>query len=66
MFSELSSLSKLQKGYVFVKPENVSDFKVEAGDDVLKSYQFNNNIAEHKVIANMPLPSPYPCVLIHS
>lgn len=37
-----------RKGYLFAVPEKASDFKVEAGEDVLKTYAFGNGVAEHK------------------
>lgn len=39
-----------QKGYLFVKPEKPSDFRIEAGEDVLRTYTFGNELAGHKVI----------------
>ncbi|THV89846.1 hypothetical protein D6D25_09742, partial [Aureobasidium pullulans] len=38
----------LKKGYLFAVPEKPSDFEVEAGEGVLKTYSFGNGIAEHK------------------
>lgn len=43
------SLTSYQKGYLFAVPEKPSDFKVKAGEGVLKTYSFGNGIAEHKV-----------------
>ncbi|KAG9648347.1 hypothetical protein KCU95_g11032, partial [Aureobasidium melanogenum] len=37
-----------RKGYLFAVPEKPSDFKVEAGEGVLKTYSFGNGVAEHK------------------
>jgi hypothetical protein len=39
----------MKKGYLFAVPEKPSDFKVEAGERVLKTYSFGNGVAEHKV-----------------
>ncbi|KAI4761150.1 hypothetical protein E4T52_01873 [Aureobasidium sp. EXF-3400] len=37
-----------RKGYLFARPEEPSDFKVEAGEGTLKTYTFGNGVAEHK------------------
>ncbi|KAI5249050.1 hypothetical protein E4T42_05451 [Aureobasidium subglaciale] len=37
-----------RKGYLFAVPESANDFKIEVGEDVLKTYSFGSGIAEHK------------------
>ncbi|KAI4720428.1 hypothetical protein E4T48_03306 [Aureobasidium sp. EXF-10727] len=50
-----------RKGYLFAVPDKPSDFKVEAGEGVLKTYSFGNGVAEHKN-ADMWIYPPIPSV----
>ncbi|TIA63853.1 hypothetical protein D6C77_01782 [Aureobasidium pullulans] len=44
----MKKASRCNCRYLFAVPEKPSDFKVEAGESVLKTYSFGNGIAEHK------------------
>ncbi|THW72440.1 hypothetical protein D6D17_10696, partial [Aureobasidium pullulans] len=44
----IKKASRCNCRYLFAVPEKPSDFEVEAGEGVLKTYSFGNGIAEHK------------------